>query len=81
MASSVGPALPRRIELVYKRASPPLVSQLDFTSWKLDVPVADAMFTFQPPASHGQIEFSDFVRALDSRIIPSERQGPSAAAP
>jgi hypothetical protein len=34
-----GPTLPRRIELVYKRALPPLVSQLDFTSWKLDVPV------------------------------------------
>jgi hypothetical protein len=76
-----GPTLPRRIELVYKRASPPLVSQLNFTSWKLDVPVVDAMFTFQPPASHGPIGFRDFVGMLDSRIIPSERPGPSTAAP
>jgi hypothetical protein len=58
-----------------------LVSQLNFTSWKLDVPVADAMFTFQPPVRHGQVEFRDFVDALDSRIIPSDRQGPSTVAP
>jgi hypothetical protein len=76
-----GPTVPRRIELVYKRAPTPLVSQLNFTSWKLDVPVADAMFTFQPPVSHGQVEFRDFVEALDSRIIPLDRQGPSTAAP
>ena len=76
-----GPTLPRRIEIAYKKAATPLVSQLNFTSWKLDVPVADAMFTFQPPASHDKIEFGDFVTMLDSRIIPAEERAASAATP
>jgi hypothetical protein len=77
-----GPTLPRKIELVYKKRGPTqLISQLNFTNWKLDVPVTDAMFTFQPPANHGQVEFRDLVDELDSRILPSDRQGPSTATP
>ena len=76
-----GQALPRRIEIAYKKAAAPLVSQLNFTSWKLDAPVADAMFTFQPPASHAKVEFGDFVAMLDSLIIPAEERAASAAAP
>jgi hypothetical protein len=76
-----GPTLPRRLEIVYKKAAAPLVSQLNFTSWKLDVPIADAVFTFQPPASQGQVEFRDFVTMLDSRIIPAEERAASTAAP
>jgi hypothetical protein len=76
-----GPTLPRRIEIVYKKAATPLVSQLNFTSWKLDAPVADAMFTFQPPANHGKVEFRDFVAMLDSLIIPAEERAASTAAP
>lgn len=73
-----GPALPRRLEIVYNQAPVPLVSQLNFTDWKLDVPVTDATFTFQPPAGRDPIVFRDLVSMLVSRTLPSELQ---AAAP
>ena len=75
-----GPALPRRLAIVYKQATTPLTAELNFTSWNLDVPVSDATFAFQPPAGHGPVEFGDFVAGLVSRIMPSGWQAASPAA-
>lgn len=61
---SSGPALPRRLEITYKKAPVPLVSRVDFTNWKLDVPVTDAMFAFQPPAGRAAVDFGAFVDAM-----------------
>jgi len=69
-----GPALPRRIEIAYKRAPVPLVSQLNFTNWKLDAQVTDDAFTLQPPAGRDPVEFGDLVSMLVSRVLPSELQ-------
>ena len=66
-----GPALPRRLELGYKKAATPLLSQLNFTSWTLDPPVSDTTFAFQQPQDRKPIEFGDFVAGLFSRIVPS----------
>ena len=68
---SKGPALPRRLEITYKKAPMPLESKVDFTNWKLDVPVTDAMFAFQAPAGRAPIDFSDFVAALYGGTAPS----------
>ena len=76
---SSGPALPRRLEITYKKASVPLASRVDFTNWKLDVPVTDAMFAFQPPAGQAPIEFSDFVAALYGGTAPSPAVSGAAA--
>ena len=76
---SSGPTLPRRLEIVYKQAPVPLITQLNFTNWKLDVPVNDAMFAFQPPAGSNAIEFPNFVAATVSRIVPGEQQAVSPA--
>ena len=76
-----GPALPRRLEIVYKQAPTPLVTQLNFTSWKLDVPVNDTMFAFQPPAGGNAIAFPNFVAAMVSRIVPGEQQAGPPAVP
>lgn len=78
---SSGRALPHRLEIVYKQAPTSPVSQLNFTSWELDVPVTDATFAFQPPAGHGPIEFGDFVARLTSRATPSGRKAASPAVP
>ncbi|HZD49093.1 MAG TPA: DUF2092 domain-containing protein [Silvibacterium sp.] len=59
-----GPALPRRLEIDYKRAPIPLTSHVDFKNWKLDLPVTDATFAFQPPAGHAPVEFGDFVDGM-----------------
>lgn len=75
-----GPALPRRVEIVYKQAPTPLTQHLDFSDWKLDAPVADATFAFQPPAGKRPIQFGDFVAGVKSRIIPSTPQQASSAA-
>jgi hypothetical protein len=76
-----GPALPRRLEIVYKQAPTVLASQLNFTSWELDVPVADATFAFQPPAGHRPVEFPDLVAGLLSRTLASGPKTGSSAAP
>ena len=76
-----GKALPRRLEIVYKQAPAPLVTQLIFSNWKLDVGVTDATFAFQPPAGGSPIEFPNFVAAMVSRVIPAERQTGSPAEP
>jgi hypothetical protein len=74
-----GQTLPRRIEIVYKQAPIPLVTQPNFSDWKLDVPVTDAAFTFQPPAGRAPVEFRDLVSVLVSRTLPSEIK-PAASA-
>jgi hypothetical protein len=76
-----GPALPRRLEIIYKQAPIPLVSQLNFTNWKLDVPITSAVFTFQPPAGHDPVQFGDLVSVLVSRTMPSELQASSDGKP
>jgi len=76
-----GPALPRRLEIVYKKAAAPLITQVNFTNWKLDVPVTDATFAFRPPAGRDPVEFPEFVTALVSRIVPLEPQAASPAGP
>jgi hypothetical protein len=75
-----GPALPRRLEIAYKQAPIPLVSQLNFTNWKLDVPVADAAFAFQAPAGRDPVKFGDLVSTVVSRTLPSEVQAAAPAA-
>jgi hypothetical protein len=78
---ALGPALPRRLEIVYKKAAAPLTTQVNFTNWKLEVPVTDATFAFRPPAEQGRVEFPEFVTSLVSRIVPLERQAASPPAP
>jgi hypothetical protein len=73
-----GPALPRRLELVYKKSPVPLTQHMDFSDWKLDVPVADQTFAFQRPAGRRPVKFGDFVAGISSRTIPA---APQAAAP
>ena len=75
-----GPALPRRLEISYKQSPIPLVTQLSFTNWKLDVPVPDATFTFQPPADRHPVLFSDLVSLMVSRTLPPEIQTSTPAA-
>jgi hypothetical protein len=77
---TAGPTLPRRVEFVYKQARTPLTQRLEFTNWKLDAPVADTTFAFQPPAGHGAVEFSDFVASLVSHLLPVEEHAGSSAA-
>ncbi|HTT24798.1 MAG TPA: DUF2092 domain-containing protein [Candidatus Sulfotelmatobacter sp.] len=76
-----GLPLPHRIEIVYKHAPVPLVSQLNFTDWKLDAPVTDTTFTFQPPAGRNPIELRDLVSTLVSRTLPSELQATAPSTP
>lgn len=76
-----GPALPRRLELVYKQAPTPLFSQIDFTNWNLDAPVADATFAFTPPQGTKPAEFGEFVAAMKSRLVPSGRPANSNTVP
>lgn len=80
---STGPALPRRLVITYKKAPVPLMSRVDFLNWKLDVPVTDAMFAFQPPTGHAALDFADFVDAMTSGTSPSAASpaGPAASAP
>jgi hypothetical protein len=68
------PALPRRLEIHYKQSQIPLVTQLTFTNWKLDVPVSDDTFTFQQPANPHPVAFSDLVSRMVSRTLPPEIQ-------
>lgn len=74
-----GPALPRRVEIVYKQSPTPLTQHLDFSDWKLDTPVADQTFAFQPPAGKRPLPFGDFVAGVKSRIIPPAQEAPPAA--
>ena len=69
-----GPTLPRRLALAYKKSSTPLTTELTFTNWKLDAPVADATFAFQPPAGFASGDFGNFSAAMVSRLIPMPTQ-------
>ena len=69
-----GQPLPRRLEIVHKKAPGQPVAHMDFTSWTLGVPVADATFAFQPPEGYSQVAFADFVAGLTSGAIPSRRE-------
>jgi hypothetical protein len=69
-----GPALPRRLEISYKQSPIPLVTQMNLTNWKPNVPVPDATFTFQPPADRHSVPFSDLVSLMVSRTLPPEFQ-------
>ncbi len=61
---SSGLALPRRVAITYKKAPMPLTSTVNFLNWKLDVPVTDATFAFQPPAGGSPVAFADFVGGI-----------------
>jgi hypothetical protein len=78
---SSGPALPRRLELVYKQASMPLMSKVEFTHWQLDAPVTDAMFAFQPPEGHTPVEFGDFVAGVVSGTMPWRQKADAPTVP
>ena len=68
---ATGAALPRRVEITYKKAPMPLMSTVNFVNWKLDVPVTDATFAFRPPADGSTVAFADFVDAMISGPAPS----------
>ena len=78
---SSGPALPRRLEITYKNAPMPLMSRVNFLNWKLEVPVTDATFAFQPPTGGSTVAFADFVDGMISGTTPSPvTSGANAAA-
>ena len=63
-----GPALPRRLALVYKKSPTPLTTEITFTSWNLDATATDATFAFRPPEEpapgDSAISPQDWCRAL-----------------
>ena len=78
---TAGQPLPRRIELVYKKAPSPLTTQLNFTNWNFDVPVTDSTFAFQPPTGKAAVAFGNFTAELVKRLVPSAPLAASAATP
>jgi hypothetical protein len=74
-----GPPLPHRLEIAYKQAPVPLVTQLNFTNWELNRQVTDPTFACQPPAGREPVEFRDLVSALVSRALPQEIQADASA--
>ena len=56
-----GPALPRRLKIVYNQVPGKPISQMTFTSWNLDIEVAEETFTFQPPQDYRRISVEEFV--------------------
>jgi hypothetical protein len=76
-----GPALPRRLTLVYKKSPTPLTTELTFTNWNLDAPVTDAVFAFQPPPSSASGDFGESSAALVSRLIPAASPAVPGAKP
>ena len=73
---SSGQPLPRRVELVYKRAPNQPKTRIDFTSWDLAPRIADEAFTFQPGEAPRQVAFEQLVSSMLSTESPT-----SAAAP
>lgn len=61
---SAGQPLPRRVELVYKRAQGAPKARIDFTKWDLAPRIADG--TFRPVAgdASAQVAFEDLVHGL-----------------
>jgi hypothetical protein len=68
-----GQPLPRRLEIVYKKAPTSLTTQLNFSNWNLNAPVTDSTFTFQPPKSKA-VAFGDFTADLVKRVVPAAPQ-------
>ena len=75
-----GQPLPRRMEIVYKQVPALPVSQINFRSWNLESPVADAPFAFEPPQGQGRIELSDLIAGLSSGSIRLAKPAGSPAA-
>jgi hypothetical protein len=61
---SSGQPLPRRVELVYKRAPGAPKARMDFTSWDLAPQIAEGTFRFVPGGAARQIAFGDLAAAL-----------------
>ena len=76
-----GQPLPRRLEIVYKKVAGLPVAHVDFSNWKLDNPVADTTFAFQPPQGYRKVEFRDFVAGMAAAAASSGSQAASSAAP
>ena len=75
--ASSGPALPRRVELVYKRVSGEPKARIDFTRWDLAPQVADGTFTFQPRADSTKVAVEQFVA---TQLSEGRDAGPAALA-
>jgi hypothetical protein len=59
-----GVPLPRRVELVYKRAGGAPKARLDFTNWDLAPQVADGTFSFVPGDATTRIAFEEMSAGL-----------------
>jgi hypothetical protein len=57
---SSGPALPRRVELAYKRVAGAPKARIDFTRWDLSAEVAEAAFAFEPRSGSTAVPFEQF---------------------
>jgi len=70
-----GQPLPRRVELVYKRAPGAPKARIDFTSWDLSPQIAEGTFRFTPGGAATQVAFED----LTARLLSGGRvPGPAA---
>jgi hypothetical protein len=56
--------LPRRVELVYKRAEGAPAARIDFTSWDLAPQLAEGTFAFQPNEDDERVPVERFVSML-----------------
>jgi hypothetical protein len=74
-----GPTLPRRLEIHYKQSPVPLVTRLNFSNWKLDVPLPEDTFAFQPPANSRPTAFGELVSRMVARTLPQEVHAASPA--
>lgn len=74
-----GPPLPRRLEINYKQSPVPLVTQLNFSNWKLDVPLPEDTFAFQPSPNSRTAAFGDLVSRMVARTLPQEAHANSPA--
>ena len=78
---SSGQPLPRRVELVYKRAPGAPKARIDFTSWDLSPKIADGTFRFATNDATTQVAFEDIVAGLLSgQHVPGPAQ-PGRSAP
>jgi hypothetical protein len=59
---AVGPSLPCRLEITYKRSPESPKSRMDFSNWSLDTVEDDSTFTFRAPVTgYTRIRFVEFV--------------------
>ncbi len=61
---SSGQPLPRRVDLVYKRAQGAPRARIDFTSWDLAPRIAEGTFTFATGGAPTEVAFEDLVGGL-----------------